>query len=181
MRSYIFILGIGIVTGCKSKSDATPVAPSASATVDSASGGAPRHDLEPFLAWVSRHRADPGKLSHESLECFGPSDPEAGWCDALIAAGGHTWSLRYRKDKPAAVRFEERQIPKGTALTCAMLGPAKKGPRWASGPQQRQRCSITGGPLVGLEALLIAAPMAGTVSVFSAEYLAANPSFEAAP
>lgn len=84
--------------------------------------------MRSFLKWVADHAAAPHKV-HDEKECWGPDDPEAGFCESEIPSESELRTISWRETDPRAFRFISESFPGGPEVTCAEFG-AQQVRRW---------------------------------------------------
>lgn len=139
-----------------------------------------------FTEWVGRHRAAPDGAA-QNVVCELEQDEKAKkskerFCtrSRTLGEGKYTFEVRYWEADPKAAKFLfQPQLEVG----CDKLGTSTTIRQWQvpatnGRTAARTRCSITSGPLSGLQALTTAAAGAKQ-HVFSPEYLQHDPGFAA--
>jgi hypothetical protein len=121
-----------------------------------------------FVQWVSSLRDGPDHAP--KLTCHPREDARFGFCDADRRADALTYSLRFHKETPRAVRFT---VVVETRAGCGDLGEHRVVRAWDTGDgRHRVHCEIYGGRLEGLAAVITTQEGKPTdVVVFSKEYL----------
>lgn len=125
-----------------------------------------------FIAWVKRVLPNPPNGDFDKLECYGPSDPDSGWCygakySSKTMSEGVTMDVRFLKRDPSVIKFEILFLDAG--LTCRHFG-------WPGGQRvsdslarDRWSCDLSSNSLKGHIAHLVAAKGVG-VAIWSPSY-----------
>jgi hypothetical protein len=107
-----------------------------------------------FIKWIADRG---GKLpAVENEDCYGPDDPESGWCSAAAKESGgdeQHISVRWLKADPTAIQFSTSSVFEGdTEVRCESIG-ASKIRRWQwnrslkGNPLLFSHCKMPQGPL----------------------------------
>lgn len=119
-----------------------------------------------FTQWAGQNKTSPQNAAG-GVNCLGPEDSKERWCSGQRSVSGkYTFNVRYWEEEPEAAQFSTRAPGE---VSCEKLGPASVLKTLSGGA--RSYCSLTGGALAGMQALLSRTPEGMVVAIFSPKYL----------
>lgn len=165
----------------------TPVAPPAADAVaqppERAEVAVAPEAARAFLAWAAENWSDPARATPEPT-CYGPKDPDHGWCEGMVIDGSLVRGVKWRKANPRAVEFESGALPKNLWLSCESFSfETIREWVWQHDRQTASalaHCMIGDGALSGQQFWIKNAPQSTYLRVFSADYLRFDQDFEQA-
>lgn len=128
-----------------------------------------------FVDWVGQHKANPAGAA-VTVACAGEETPKKErWCTRERTAGGNPLKVQYWEATPVEA-FEFSSVAPGN-VSCDALGPGSTLKNAHDGALQH--CDFNGGPLAGLQALIIRTAQGTLLSVVTPKFIELNASFRA--